>query len=106
MYRSVKKTTLKTKYKCLECEYCKRLDTKIEIYGCYVKCNAPNKCIMGIFNSRDFYCIEHKGINELTPTELNKLKENILKDKSKKLYKEYCYKYFTKKEAYKMIKNI
>ena len=81
------------------------IDSKIQPYGCYVECNAENKCIQGEFNSRDYYCKEYKGFNEMSDYEKDKYKQKVLEDKAKKDYKEYCFRYFPKEQAKKMYKD-
>lgn len=103
MYRVVKKTTQKSQYKCLNCKHCKKIDAKIETWGCYVECVAENRCFQSSFNARDFYCQEYKGFNDMSAYEQNELREKLAKDYSKKAFKEYANKYYSKKQAQQMI---
>jgi len=104
MYRVAKKTTQRTKGKCLKCPYCKELQ-KIAGGGVIVECTAENRCILTPFNANDFYCIEYKGANDMTETEKDAIRKAIQKDYSKKQFREYANKFYSKKEAQRMIKN-
>ena len=99
MYRVAKKTTQRTVYKCLNCTYCKRIDAKVEPWGCYVECTAENKCFLKQFNARDYYCIQYKGSNELSKIEKEKIRNKVQEDYAKKELKKYLKTYYTKQEA-------
>lgn len=103
MYRVPKKTTKKTEYTCFNCKYVEAEKLERTYFGCYVKCNAENKCFQGEFNAKDYYCVEHKGFQDMTERE----KENYLKKVKQKealaKYKECCSKYYTKEEAKLMV---
>lgn len=97
------KTTKATQDHCLKCKHCEVV-SKIAGGGTMCKCNAENKVIMNTFNSRDFYCKEYKGFNELSEFEINKYREQIQKKYSDSAFREYANKYFSKKQAREMIR--
>ncbi len=69
-----------------------------------VECNAPNKCLIAPFNAKDYYCVEHKSLNEMSQLEQDRYREKVQKDYQKKQYKKYVYKYYPKEQAKIMIK--
>lgn len=99
MYRVAKKTRKNTQNYCLSCKYCKTNDEPDKFKNCFAECIAPNKVIIGIFNTKDFYCKEYKNFNEMSEKEKNKLIESIEQEKEIKAFKEYAKKYFDKKKA-------
>lgn len=102
MYRVVKKTTKKTEHACLECKFCKIIKKMNK--DVFVECLAENKCISGEFNSKYFYCVEYKGFNELSDYDIEKMQEKKRFEDSKREFRKYLNKYYTKKEATKMYK--
>lgn len=104
MYRIVKKTTKNSQYHCLKCKYVELIDESRGGEGQYVRCTAENKVIRTPFNARDFYCKEFKGFNDMTPAEIESIKNNIAKKKEYKAFCEYARKYYPKKQAERMIR--
>ncbi len=102
MYRVAKKTTQKTQDKCLKCKYSKEL-SKSAGGGVIVECTAENRCILTPFNSRDFYCVEYKGANDMTESEKDAIRNAIQKEYSLKQFREYANKYYPRKQAVSMI---
>lgn len=99
-YRVAKKCTERTEYYCLSCRYVKPDDYKKENWGCYVECNAENKCLTGKFNAKHFYCTEFRTLDE------QKMDEIIQKNRKKEAlseFRKYARKYYSKEEADRMI---
>lgn len=104
MYRVAKKTTKKTENYCLNCKY---HDLKRELHdnlGMIIECNAPNACIKGEFNSKDFYCMEYRVLNEMNASEKENIRQEMMEDYMKKSFREYANKYYPKAKAKEMIK--
>lgn len=103
MYRTPKKTTRRTEYKCLKCKHIKPDTYKIESWGCMVECLAPNRCFMSKFNAKDYFCVEHKSLNEMSKSEQDRYRDKVQKDYQKKEFKLWAYKYHPKKQAKKLV---
>ena len=59
--------------------------------------------MMTEFNSNDFYCVEYKGINDMSQSEKDAIAKKIWQEKSLKDYREYV-KNYPKKYRAQMIK--
>ncbi len=103
MYRVAKRTTKRTKYKCLECKHVKPDTYKVQKWGCMVECNAPNRCLTSRFNAKDFYCIEYKGFNDMTESDKENIRREVMNDWFDERFKEHAKKYYPKAQAKKMI---
>ena len=102
MYRVTKKTTKKTYQHCLKCKYSKEL-RQIAGGGVIIECTAPNRCITTEFNANDFYCIEYKGVNDMSQSEKDAIVRRINNNYAKSAFREYANKYYSKKQAKEMI---
>lgn len=100
-YRVAKNTTKRTQNQCLKCPHCEIVRTFGAVKNYIVKCLAPNKVISGEFNAFYLYCIEYKGINEMSDREIEKLIKTQQEKESFREYKKEVKKYFTKEEAKK-----
>jgi len=57
------------------------------------------------FNSRDYYCVEYRGANDMTESEMEEIARKNRNNYSLEAYKEYVKKYYPKKEHKQMIKD-